>query len=258
MSKFRKYLLPVIILFIFPLLLAAQEPSVQYYQLKIYSFDKDSQIPGTEEYLKTAFLPTLKRLNIKDVGVFKPKADSLKQLFVLIPFSSLDEMNNLNEKLLKDELYLENGKEYLSASYDNPPYKRIEIIVMRAFADMPFMRPSPLNTPRKERIYELRSYQSPTEAYFQNKLEMFNEGGEIKLFDRLGFNAVFYGEVLAGPHTPNLMYLISFPNQESHDKHWENFGNSPEWKKLTEMDKYKNTVSHIDAHFLYPTEYSDY
>jgi len=123
MSKFRKYLLPVIILFIFPLLLAAQEPSVQYYQLKIYSFDKDSQIPGTEEYLKTAFLPTLKRLNIKDVGVFKPKADSLKQLFVLIPFSSLDEMNNLNEKLLKDELYLENGKEYLSASYDNPPYK---------------------------------------------------------------------------------------------------------------------------------------
>jgi len=258
MSNFRKYLFPVLILFIFPFLLNAQEPSVQYFQLKIYSFDKDSQIPVAEKYLKTAFLPTLKRLNINDVGVFKPKADSLKQLFVLIPFSSLEEMNTLNEKLLKDELYLENGNEYLSASFENPPYKRIEIIVMRAFEDMPFLQPSPLNAPRNERVYELRSYQSPTEAYFKNKLEMFNEGGEIKLFESLGFNAVFYGEVLAGPHTPNLMYLISFPNQESHDKHWENFGNSPEWKKMAKSAKYKNNVSHIDAHFLYPTEYSDY
>lgn len=258
MYRSIKCLLPVIVMVIFPLLLAAQETSVEYYQLKIYSFDKDSQIPVTEDYLKTAFLPGLKKLNIKDVGVFKPKADSLKQLFVLIPLSSLEEMNTLNEKLLKDKLYLENGKEYLNATSEKPPYKRIEIIVMRAFKDMPFMQASPLDTPRKERVYELRSYHSPTEAYFQNKLEMFNEGGEIKLFDSLGFNAVFYGEVLAGPHTPNLMYLISFSNQESHDTHWEKFGNSPGWKKMAESAKYKNNVSHIDAHFLYPTEYSDY
>lgn len=258
MSKFKKFLLSGIVMTLFPLLLAAQEASVQYYQLKIYSFDKDSQIPVTEAYLKTAFLPSLKRLNIKDVGVFKPKADSIKQLFVLIPFSSLKEMSTLNDLLLKDKLYLENGKEYLSASFENTPYKRIESILMRAFKDMPLMQPSPLDTPRKERVYELRSYHSPTEAYFQNKLEMFNEGGEIKLFDSLGFNAIFYGEVLAGAHTPNLMYLISFPNQESRELHWENFGNSPIWKKLAESSKYQNNVSHINAHFLYPTQYSDY
>ena len=37
---------------------------------------------------------------------------------------------------------------------------------------------------------------------------MFNEGGEIRLFARLNFNAVFYGDVLAGDRMPNLMYML--------------------------------------------------
>jgi hypothetical protein len=104
----------------------------------------------------------------------------------------------------------------------------------------------------------LRSYESATEAYYKNKVEMFNAGGEIKLFDRLAFNAVFYGEVISGAKMPNLMYLTTFDNQESRDQHWKSFGESPEWKELIAMEKYKNNMSHIDITFLYPTAYSDY
>ena len=87
---------------------------------------------------------------------------------------------------------------------------------------------------------------------------MFNAGGEIKLFERLGFNAVFYGEVISGAKMPNLMYMTTFADQQSRDAHWKSFVDSPEWKGLIAMEKYKNNISHIDITFLYPTDYSDY
>ena len=58
-----------------------------------------------------------------------------------------------------------------------------------------------------DRIYELRSYESPTEQYFANKVQMFNQGGEITLFDKLGFHAVFYVFSLSGsPHAQPYVY----------------------------------------------------
>ena len=87
---------------------------------------------------------------------------------------------------------------------------------------------------------------------------MFNAGGEVVLFEELGFNAVFYAEVLSGDKMPNLMYMTTFKNQESRDEHWKAFGSAPKWKEISSMPKYQNNVSHIDRMYLYPTEYSDY
>ncbi len=233
----------------------------EFYQLKIYTFDTEEQLTTTDKYLKEAYLPALKRLNIKNIGVFKLRPienDTVKKIFVLIPFSSLAQFETLENGLIKDQIYMEKGKDYISASFENPPYKRIESVLMKAFENMPVMKITPLDGPREDRIYELRSYQSPTEAYFSNKLEMFNNGGEIKLFEKLQFNAVFYGEVISGSIMPNLMYMTTFQNQISRDEHWKNFVDSPEWKELSAVEKYKNNVSHIDITFIYPTEYSDY
>ncbi|MBK9491957.1 MAG: NIPSNAP family protein [Haliscomenobacter sp.] len=47
----------------------------------------------------------------------------------------------------------------------------------------------------------------------------------------MGFNAVFYAEVLSGRRMPNLMYMTSFDNIESRDAHWKSFGADPFWKK---------------------------
>lgn len=247
-----------LIIFLFPFIFEAQESEREFYQLKIFNFEDDAQIQLTEDYLKNAYLPALHQLGFNNVGVFKPKADSLKQLFVLTPFASLERLTSLDNTLLRNKQYLEKGADYLKASAENPPYKRMEVILLKAFEDMPAMRPTAIDTPRKERIYELRSYQTPTEAYLQNKLEMFNEGGEISLFEKLGFNAVFFGEVIAGSQMPNLIYLTTFANKENRDQHWEQFGSSPEWKAMAALPKYRDNVSHIDNHFLYPTEYSDY
>ena len=245
----------------FTFTLIAQAPDREFYQLKIYSFDNDAQVQITDDYLKDAYLPALKKLNFANIGVFKTRPsekDTINKIFVLIPYKSLEHFATLEENLLKDPLYLSNGSTYLKATHDKPPYKRVESILLKAFKDMPVMRPSPLNGPRKDRIYELRSYESATEAIFQNKVDMFNAGGEIDLFEKLNFNAVFYSEVISGPKMPNLMYMTTFSDQESRDAHWKTFVDAPEWKAMSSMPKYQNNVSHIDKMFLFPTEYSDY
>src|SRR5206468_991425 len=99
------------------------------------------------------------------------------------------------------------GKEYLSAVHTTPAYTRMETILLQAFPLAPKMKLPQLQSSGKDRIYELRSYESATESLNRNKVEMFNKGGEINLFKRLGFNAVFYSEVLAGSKMPNLMYM---------------------------------------------------
>ena len=87
---------------------------------------------------------------------------------------------------------------------------------------------------------------------------MFNDGDEIGLFKRLGFNATFYGEVIAGSKMPNLMYMTCHENKNARDSNWKAFVEDAQWKKLSSMGEYQNTVSHMDIHFLYPTDFSDY
>ncbi|MCJ7466287.1 MAG: NIPSNAP family protein [Maribacter sp.] len=233
----------------------------EYYQLKVYSFASDSQIATTDAYLKNAFLPALKRTGISHVGVFKPRPlDSLtpKKTYVLIPFANFEQFESLADLLDQDTAYLEAGKEYLTAAHNQPPYERISSTLLKAFPEMPKMMPSALKGNRADRVYELRSYESATEALNLKKVEMFNAGGEVPLFARLGFNAVFYAEVLSGAQMPNLMYLTTFKDQESRDELWKAFFDSPEWTKLKDIPKYQNTVSHNEQLFLYPTDYSDY
>ncbi|MDD5150546.1 MAG: NIPSNAP family protein [Flavobacterium sp.] len=233
----------------------------EFYQIKTYILKTDQQVETTDKYLKEAYIPGLKKIGIKSIGVFKPikdENDSIKKIIVLIPFSSMAQFLSIDEKLAKDKTYLAVGADYLNTLYTQPTFNRIESILLKAFSDHPVLIPSKLNDPRANRVYELRSYESATEAYYRNKVDMFNAGGEIKLFNRLECNAVFYGEVISGPKMPNLMYMTTYDNLESRDAHWKAFSDSPEWKALIAMEKYKNNISHIDKYFLYPTEYSDY
>ncbi|WP_282136860.1 NIPSNAP family protein [Seonamhaeicola maritimus] len=233
----------------------------EFYQLKIYSFFGEKQQNKTDDYLKEAYLPALKRFNINQVGVFKNRLtekDSIRKTYVLIPFSNLDEFANLETTLEKDSLHLKSGANYINALHNERPYKRIESILLSAFTDMPKMKTTDVKGERSERVYELRSYESPTTAYYKRKVHMFNEGGEIKLFKRLNFNAIFYADVISGPKMPNLMYMTTFPNMTVRDSLWKEFVDSPEWSKLKVIPKYQQTVSHADIMLLYPTEYSDY
>jgi len=177
---------------------------------------------------------------------------------LFIPFKSFDQYFQLADKLEKDPVYAQAGKAFLDAPFDNPPFKRYESIFLKAFSKMPAFRVPKYSTGPSERIYELRSYESATDAKAAKKIEMFNEGGEIGIFESVGSNAVFYGQVLLGSQKPRLMYMTTYSDMKSHDEHWKAFGATDGWKKLSGMEQYKNTVSKANPYLLHPTSYSDF
>ncbi|MEJ5995083.1 NIPSNAP family protein [Pedobacter sp. Du54] len=252
--------------FIFFLFLCSSTLTVnaqkEFYQLKIYHIKTTAQEDKIDDFLAKAYLPALHKAGIAKVGVFKPVIvdDSTrveKLIYVFIPFKAYAEMDKLATKLAKDETYKLAGKNYHEALYTAPPYERIEIILLNAFETHPKFTMPQLSSPKQSRIYELRSYESHTEAIAKNKIEMFNKGDEIGLFKRLNFNAVFYGEVVAGSRMPNLMYLTTFENKADRDAHWKAFSADAYWKELSAKPNYKNNVLKNDTKFLYPTDYSD-
>lgn len=231
-----------------------------YYQIKIYKIDSESQESRLDHYLKAAYLPALHRAGIEKVGVFKPiegKNDTDPFVMVFIPVSSLKEFELLDQKLKADKEYQKQGKAYIEAPHDDPPYQRIESMLLRSFSAMPQYAVPDLDSDRSKRVYEFRSYEGATEFLYERKVEMFNDAGEVALFQKLGFNPVFFGEVLSSAHMPHLIYMTTFADEASQEKHWDAFRTSPEWEKMKNMERYANTVSGITKYLLYPTEYSD-
>ena len=49
--------------------------------------------------------------------------------------------------------------------------------------------------------------------------------------------------------------MTTFEDMTSRNAHWDAFKVDAEWKKLSEMDYYKNTVSKSDILLLHPVSY---
>lgn len=261
--KFLKSTMLLLMMATLPVYLSAQakNKSGEYYQITVYHFTTTAQHAMLDSYLKDAYLPALHRQQISTVGVFTAIANDTaadKRLYVIFPVKSLKHAGDLSAKIAKDNQYITNGKQYLEVTFDNPAYTRMENILLKAFPLAPFMNLPKLNASLAERVYELRSYESASEKIFENKVKMFNEGGEVALFKSLNFNAVFYASVIAGCHMPNLMYMTTFENMADRDLHWKNFVSSPEWKTLSGLPEYQHNVSHIDITLLRPASYSDF
>jgi len=248
------------LLFILAFAVSTTLSARDYYQIKVYNIKNKDQEVRLDNYLKNAYLPAMHRAGVKKVGVFKPIADDAAagtKVFVFIPLKKLEQIETLEAKLAKDKQYLTDGADYINASWEKPPYQRIESILLKAFPEMQEYRVPNHTTPAADRIYELRSYEGPTEEMYRKKIEMFNKGGEVAIFHGLDFQEIFYGEVISGSAMPNLMYLTTFKDMKSHDEHWAAFGSHPDWAKLKGIEEYKNTVSHSDKYLMHPTDYSD-
>ena len=249
-----------LLLFVLFFALSSTLSAIDYYQIKVYTIKDKAQESTVDNYLENAYLPAMHRAGIEKVGVFKPMADDPAagtKIFVFIPLKDLNQIEQIETKLLKDKKLQKAGADYIDASWEKPPYERIESILIKAFAEMPKFGIPNHTTPASEQIYELRSYEGPTEKMYQKKVEMFNEGGEVAIFHELDFQEVFYGEVLSGSAMPNLMYMTTFSDSKSHGEHWDAFRIHPNWLKLKEVEKYKHTVSNSTKYLMHPTDYSD-
>ncbi|GAA4455087.1 hypothetical protein GCM10023189_22490 [Nibrella saemangeumensis] len=232
-----------------------QNPKPEFYELRTYTLKNGRQRRVIENYFQQAAIPALNRMGSRAVGVFTEYLpQEFTKLYVLIPFQSVDDYLSMGDKLAGDSAYQQAASEYLNAQATTPAYERIESSLLKAFTGLPR-----LEIPEKKpRIFELRRYESPSEATGKKKIEMFNEAGEIAIFKRVGLTPVFFGETIIGPHRPNLTYMLTFDNMEEHDQNWKAFGGDPEWKKISALPEYANDriLSNIHRTFLVPTAFS--
>lgn len=224
----------------------------EFYELRAYTLKDQSKLQLVEDYFEKAAIPALNRLGSRTVGVFRElkPSDPLK-LYVLIPYSTLEAFLRVDESLMKDATYLRDGAAYLNAPATDPAYSRIESWLLHAFAHMPAI----VVPQQKERIFELRRYESATESAGKKKIEMFNNAGEIDIFKRVGLTPVFFGETLIGPLRPNLTYMLTYDDLDAHDRNWKAFVSDPEWKRISSIPEYADAkiVSHITSIFLTPS-----
>jgi len=230
------------------------------FQFRIYHLKDEKQVRITDSFLQHAFVPALHRFGIKNIGVFKPLANDTatdKKIYVLIPFTSLDQWMKIDDRLHSDPSFQKDGAAFLHADAAAPPFQRMESILLNAFDGQPGMDLPKEKNP--DRVFELRSYESPTDHLADTKRAMFNND-EMEIFMRLGFNPVFYGEVISGSQMPNLMYMPIFKSVDDRNAQWKVFGNDAKWKEISVDPKYENkvSVSHIDSILMRSTPYSDY
>jgi hypothetical protein len=241
------------------------EGAREYYELRAYRLKNGAGHEALDEYLEKAAIPALNKLGSKPIGVFVQAERSgpatptevrgPNTLFVLVPYGSLEAFGNLPAGLHGDSDFHRAAEHYLNLPKDNPAFDRIDSWLMLAFAGMPKIELPDYCREKKQRIFELRRYESHSELKALKKVEMFNSG-EIEVMREVGLAPIFYGQALIGPELPHLTYMLSAENEDLHKKHFAAFGKHPTWDKLKNDPQYADTVSKIKNRFLAPTPYS--
>ena len=232
---------------------AAPSQGREFYLLRRYSLENGPQGGLTEHYIGDALIPALARRNMGPVGAFKLDiGPETPTYYVLIPSKSVEDLAVLDFALAKDDAFMKAAQPFWAAPAAASAFVRSDSTLLAAFEGWPRVTPPP-KTAGAKRVYQLRTYESPSFSDHVRKVEMFN-AGEFDLFKAAGFNNVFFGDTLVGARMPSLTYMLSFDDLAQLNTHWAAFSGNPEWKKLSSDQKYafEPIVSNITNLILSP------
>lgn len=236
--------------------LSATPPSKtrEYYLHRRYWLQSGPQLKLTENYIADALIPALARMSIGPVGVFKLEIGQDTPAYsVLIPSTSLETLATLDLHLAQDDAFLKIADSFWSAPATASAFLRSESFLLAAFEGWPHVTPPASAASKGSRIFQLRTYQSPSMRDHVLKVAMFHDG-EIPIFLNAGFHPVFFGDTLVGSQLPSLTYMLSFPDMKALNDQWDLFRNDPAWKKMSASARYgfEAIVSNISNVILSP------
>ena len=210
----------------------------EYYQLRRYSLIRGAELQLTQNYFKDALIPAATRMGLGPIGAFTLDiGPETPTYYLLIPGTSLETLVNLDPLLSKDEEFLKVAAPYWDATDAAPAFQRIETSLLGAFDGWPRITPPAASATRGKRIFQLRTYESPSNGEHVRKLEMF-PGGEYQIFKDVGFRPLFYGDMLIGPRMPNMTYMLSFDDIDELYAKWNIEMNGAAWKALSTSKRY--------------------
>ncbi len=224
--------------------------ATEFYQLRRYGLRNGPQTTLTQDYFTHALIPALNRMGIPQVGAFNlAVGPETPAYYLLIPHDSAETLLTLDLHLQDDAEFTRAASDFWTAPATAPAFIRTEIRMLSAFAGFPkLVAPKP-----GKRMFQLRTYESPSLAAHRKKVEMF-ETVEIGIFQRTGLTPVFFAHDLTGVRLPSLTYMLTFADVAELTAHWSNFGKDPDWRTLSHKPGYTDPeiVSNITNLYLNP------
>jgi hypothetical protein len=193
----------------------------EFYLWRQYTLRNGTAPRRLAEYFENAAIPALNRLGHSPIGVFTVFAGVPGPgVFVLTPLATLESLATLEARLDKDEQYVKSAAAYADVTAADPAYIRIESSLLSAFPRFPRVVVPAATAAKGPRLFELRTYESPSEKTHLMKVKMFSEMGEIEIFKRVGLTPVFFSRTLVGPRMPSLTYLLVYENLAARERNW--------------------------------------
>ena len=229
----------------------------QILELRRYRLRNGTLATRFAAYAKDALVPALGRAGLAPIGAWTVAVGpDQPTVHVLVPHPDAESVVTLAGRLDADAEYRKAAASFLALPPSDPPYVSCDVSLHAAVPTVPAVqKPAGENT-GPARIFELRTYRSATEAAGRRKIEMFEAGGELALFARLGLSIVFFSRDVVAGGLPSLTYMLVFADGAAREKAWAAFGSHPEWVKMRDDPRFADIVSRIDSALLRPTEYS--
>ncbi len=241
---------------------AVAQPSTpaarQFYQLRRYNMVMGPQEKLTENFFGDALMPAAARMGLGPVGAFRLEiGQGAPAYYLLIPGASIATLAELDLRLAQDAEFLKAARPFWNATSTAPAFQNAEISLLAAFPNWPKITPPAAAATKGKRIFQLRTYESPSNAEHILKMEMFR-AGELDVFLKSGFHPVFFGDTLIGSRLPHLTYMLWFTDMAELEAKWNVFSSDPEWKKLENGPRFgfDQIVSKIDNLVLSPLDCS--
>jgi hypothetical protein len=230
------------------------QPGREFYQIRQYKLENGPQTKLAGSYFADALIPGLTRLGLGPVGAFSLTfGPETPDFYVVIPGASVEALVTVDLHLAEDGDFQKAAEPFWSTPASAPSFQRVESSLLIAFEGWPKLTLPASSTTKGKRVFQMRTYESPTYRDHVRKVEMFHKG-EFDFFKSAGLHSVFYGDMLIGPRMPCLTYMLSMDSLEELNTKWAAFSNNPEWKKLSADPRYgfEPTVSNITNLVLTP------
>ena len=209
---------------------ARQDAGREYYELRQYQVRRGPQTKITSDYFRDALVPALNRLGVKPVGVFSEVIGGLgSSFYVLMPAKNVETLAMVEARLGQDSEYNRAGAPFLTAPAVQPAFERMDSSLMVAFEGWPQLKVPSATAQGRKRVFELRTYESPSDRAYRRKVEMFG-AGEYAAFEKAGFWPIFFGDVVAGARRPCLTYMLGFESIGHREEMWRDFFATPNGK----------------------------
>lgn len=231
---------------------AVHSPQVQsreIYEWRIYKLSGNGA--ELDAFYQKTLIPAYNSFDIA-VGAFSlfNKVEPEKRFYLFV-YPDIGTFHRVKRDIWKNESFSKAARPFYDETAANPVYTEFETFLCEAFDKVPrLLRPDKNRT-----VFEFRNYKSPNEEANQRKVKMFNVD-EIAVFDKVGINSVCYGEVLAGPRMPSLIYLTWYADIDTRNIAWKKFGEHPDWLKIKNLPEYAHTATDNKNILLSPMPYS--